>query len=162
MEVWVNAQIYPMPLRYMSSLFSHNINKWHHGVFLLIMILMNTHINIYRILPRCLPKQNDHVWADLRMLRHTSDRWHRVQMCHWLHAKCTENAAFRADQTQTRCFSQTRRFSHSSLSPYSYLHEHCWPWLLRLNLNSLDRVPSSAHAYRFGIHKHESLIWESY
>lgn len=100
MEVWVNAQIYPMPLRYMSSLFSHNINKWHHGVFLLIMILTNAHINIYRILPRCLPKQNDHVWADLRMLRHTSDQWHRVQMCHWLHAKCTENAAFRADPKQ--------------------------------------------------------------
>lgn len=121
MEVWVNAQIYPMPLRYMSSLFSHNINKWHHGVFLLIMILMNTHINIYRILPRCLPKQNDHVWADLRMLRHTSDRWHRVQMCHWLHAKCTENAAFRADQTQTRCFSKpgdfhTHPFLHTATS----------------------------------------------
>lgn len=61
----------------------------------------------------------------------------------------TQNRSF----SQTRSFSKTRSFLHSSLSPYSRLHEHCWPWLLRLNPSSPDHVPSSAHAYRFGIHK---------
>lgn len=125
MEVWVNAQIYPMSLRYVSSLFSHNINKWPHGVFLLIVILTNVHINIYRILPRCLPRQNDHVWADLRMLRHTSDQWQRVQMCPRLYAKCNENAAFRDAFSQTRSFLPKQEFF--TLSPFSIQPP---PWAL--------------------------------
>lgn len=69
-ELWVNIQFYPMSLRYMRWLLSHNINKWlYKQAFLLTILLIKVHMNAYRRLPRCLLRQHYNVLADLRMLR---------------------------------------------------------------------------------------------